>query len=56
MTNKLPQLYIMNVEQKIELLQKHGYTINGDEDSEEDLDYTIEGDVESGVIDIRELQ
>lgn len=36
MTKKLPQLYIMNIEQKIELLQKYGYTINGDEDSKDE--------------------
>ncbi|KHL59312.1 hypothetical protein [Xanthomonas cannabis] len=36
MTKKLPKLYIMNIEQKIELLQKYGYTINGDEDSKDE--------------------
>ncbi|WP_164740900.1 hypothetical protein [Xanthomonas sp. BRIP62409] len=26
----------MNIEQKIELMQKYGYTINGDEDSKDE--------------------
>lgn len=56
MTSKLPQLYILTIDQKAQLLRNHGYTVNLDEDTEEDLDFTIEGDVEAGSISVSELR
>jgi hypothetical protein len=56
MSTKLPQLYVMTIDEKAQLLRKHGYTVNLDEDTEEDLDFTIEGDVEAGSISVSELR
>jgi hypothetical protein len=53
-SKELPILFIMTFEEKKALLEKHGYTVDGD-DTEEDLDHTIKEDLASGIIKMSEL-
>jgi hypothetical protein len=55
MSSPLPILYVLTYAQKRALLERHGYTLH-DEDTEEDLDFTLTGDVASGQIGLAELE
>jgi hypothetical protein len=55
MPARIALLNIMTESQKREILAKHGYTITGQE-TEAELNHTIREDVDSGEIEVIELE
>ncbi|RXR05247.1 hypothetical protein [Pseudoxanthomonas composti] len=55
MPSRLPILYVLTYAQKRAVLERHGYTLHED-DAEEDLDFTLTGDVAAGQIALAELE